>query len=135
MDPIQLFAIISLLSLPTVMFGGYSLRRLMEQRGGLTDFQQTYFRAGHGHAGVLLVLSLVYYRYLGDVTVSDSLRWTAGVILAAGILAQSGGFFLHMAVGNPEESSIGTRVTIVGALLLSIALLILAFALVSEYPA
>lgn len=28
MDPIQLFTVIALVSLPTVMFGGYSLLRL-----------------------------------------------------------------------------------------------------------
>src|SRR5687767_4807706 len=60
MDPTRLFAIISLLSLPTVMFGGLSLRRLLETSPGLTEFQRTYFRAGHAHAGVLLILSLIY---------------------------------------------------------------------------
>ena len=53
MDPIKLFTVIALVSLPTVMFGGYSLLRLMKDRK-LTPFQETYFRAGHAHAGVLL---------------------------------------------------------------------------------
>jgi vacuolar-type H+-ATPase subunit I/STV1 len=106
MDLTRLFAIISLISLPTVMFGGYSL------------FQQIYFRAGHGHAGVLLVLSLVYYQYLDRTTVSEGLKWLVCLALVIGILAQSGGFFLHMAVGKPQQSSAGTRLTSLGALLL-----------------
>jgi len=59
MDPIRLFSIISWISLPTVMFGGYSLLRLLASGDKmLTPFRETYFRAGHAHAGVLLVLSL-----------------------------------------------------------------------------
>jgi len=134
MDPTRLFAIISLISLPTVMFGGYSLRRLMERGEDLTEFQQTYFRAGHGHAGVLLVLSLVYYQYLDRTTVSEGLKWLMCLALVIGILAQSGGFFLHMVVSKPQQSSVGTRLTSLGGLFLGIAVLVLAYALIAEYP-
>src|SRR6266581_6021170 len=100
MDPIRLFSIISWILLPTVMFGGYSLLGLMA-RGNtwLTPFRGTYFRAGHAHAGVLLVLSLVYYTYLAQTTFSASLKVVACIVLLTGILAQSGGFFLHMLMG------------------------------------
>ena len=130
----RLFAIISLIALPTVMYGGYSLRRLMERGEGLTEFQRTYFRAGHAHAGVLLVLSLVYYQYLAGTTVADGLQWLACVVLVVGILAQSGGFFLHMAVGRPDAPSSGTILSTVGAILLAAALLFRAYALIGAYP-
>ena len=130
----RLFAIISLIALPTVMYGGYSLRRLMERGEGLTEFQRTYFRAGHAHAGVLLVLSLVYYQYLAGTTVADGLQWLACAALVVGILAQSGGFFLHMAVGRPDAPSSGTILSTVGAILLAAALLFLAYALIGAYP-
>jgi hypothetical protein len=75
MDPIRLFSVVSLVALPTVMFGGYSLLRLLVQGGVLSPFQEQFFRAGHAHAGVLLVLSLVYYRYLaGTATCSSGRR-------------------------------------------------------------
>jgi len=133
-EPTQLFAIISLISLPTVMFGGYSLLRLLTRNDGLTPFQRTYFRAGHAHAGVLLVLSLIYYDYLDRTTFSDGWKWLAGGLLAVGILAQSGGFFLHMANGKPDSGSIGTRVTAVGAVFLAIAVVMLAVGWIVEYP-
>jgi hypothetical protein len=133
MTATRLFAIISLIALPTVMYGGYSLRRLMERREGLTEFQRTYFRAGHAHAGVLLVLSLVYYQYLAGTTIDDGLQWLACVVLVVGILAQSGGFFVHMAVGRPDAPSSGTLLSTVGAVLLAAALLFLAYALVGAY--
>ena len=133
MTATRLFAIISLIALPTVMYGGYSLRRLMERAEGLTEFQQTYFRAGHAHAGVLLVLSLVYYQYLGRTTVSGGMKWLACAVLVVGILAQSGGFFLHMAVGEPNRTSAGTWLTTAGAVLLAAAVLFLAYALIARY--
>jgi hypothetical protein len=43
--PVQVFTAIALLSLPTVMFGGFSLLRLLIARR-LNEFQVMYFRAG-----------------------------------------------------------------------------------------
>jgi hypothetical protein len=70
-EPTRLFAIISLIALPTVMYGGYALRRLLESGEELTEFRRTYFRAGHAHAGVLQVLALVYYQYLAQTSAAD----------------------------------------------------------------
>src|ERR1051326_296115 len=97
MDPIRLFSIISWLLLPTVMFGGYSLLRLLAQgHPWLTPARISSFRAGHAHAGVLLALSLLYYTYLAQTTFPDNLKLIACAVFLIGVLAQSGGFFLHM---------------------------------------
>ncbi len=131
MDPIRLFSIISWIALPTVMFGGYSLLGLLARDNTwLTPFRTTYFRAGHAHAGVLLVLSLVYYSYLAQTTFSEGLKLVACIVLLIGILAQSGGFFLHMLAGKPGKLSTGNIVTIIGALLLAFAVLLLAYGLI-----
>ena len=53
-------------------------------------------------------------------------KWVAGAILLAGVLAQSGGFFLHLAVGESGRGSVGTRLTRSGALLIAAAPAILA---------
>ena len=47
-------------------------------------------------------------------------------VLLAGVLAQSGGFFLHLTVGASGRGSVGTRLTRTGALLIAVALVILA---------
>ena len=47
-----------------------------------------------------------------------------------GVLAQSGGFFLHMGVGQPGRGSPGTTVTSVGALILVAAIVLLAYGLI-----
>ena len=117
MNSLRLFIIISWISLPTVMFGGYSLLRLLTAANSLTPFQLSCFRAGHAHAGVLLVMSLLYYTFLDQTSLSLLVKRAASAGLVVGILAQSGGFFLHMAVGQPNQASIGTTVTIVRAVL------------------
>lgn len=103
-DPVKVFTFVVLLSLPTVMFGGFSLLRLYAAQK-LTDFQRTYFRAGHAHAGVLLVLALAALDVMGRTDLGTGAQWALGAILAVGILAQSGGMFVHMAVGSRVQDS------------------------------
>jgi hypothetical protein len=78
---------------------------------------------------VLLILSLVYFLHLDRTEYSDRVKWIAGGLLLAGILAQSGGFFIHLGLGQPNRSSPGTVVTRLGALLIAAALVILAVGL------
>jgi len=60
MEPARLFPIIAVLSLITVESGGYALLALITTRTEeLGPFGLRFFRGGHAHAGVLLVLSLV----------------------------------------------------------------------------
>jgi hypothetical protein len=129
MDIVRVFEIISWFSLPSVMFGGFSLLRLLTKGRTLTPFQVTCFRAGHAHAGVLLLMSLLYYRYLTETTYSENSTLLLCVMLVVGILAQSGGFFLHMMLGREGERSVGTLLTFFGAALLAVTTLALAFGL------
>jgi hypothetical protein len=125
----RVLAVTALVLLVTVEQGGSALLTFITGRKELSDAHKQFFRAGHAHAGVLLVLSLVYFIYLGDTSLSRPLRWIAGFLLLAGILMQAGGFFLHMARGVPEGGSAGTRLTRSGAVVLAAAILLLAVGL------
>jgi hypothetical protein len=49
-----------LLSVPTIIYGGYFLLTALsgqQEHLQLTDFQKSMFRAGHAHAGVLLIIT------------------------------------------------------------------------------
>ncbi|MPZ28393.1 MAG: hypothetical protein GEV12_18780 [Micromonosporaceae bacterium] len=116
---------LALFALVTVEFGGWSLLGRLTQRDALTPFEEQFFRAGHGHAGALLILSLVFFILLGRTGFAESTQWLLGLGLLLGILLQSGGFFLHMLVGEEGASSAGTWVTRVGAVLLGAALVTL----------
>lgn len=122
MKPTVLLPALVLFSLVTVEFGGWSLLALLTRRDALSSFQEQFFRAGHGHAGVLLVLSLVFFVFLGRTGFAEPTQWLLGIGLLVGVLLQSGGFFLHMLLGSEGTSSIGTQVTRLGAVLIAAAL-------------
>ena len=130
--------IVSVLSLITVEFGGWALLGFLTGRGSLgddrvvADHRLRFFRAGHAHAGVLIVLSLVYYVYLDRADFSNGFDWFVGLVLVAGTLAQSGGFFIHLGKGAPGAPSPGTTVTRIGAVLIAAALVILAVGLAQQ---
>jgi hypothetical protein len=130
MEPTRLLPIIVLFSLVTVEYGGWALLGFLTGRGALGAFRERFFRAGHAHAGVLLVLSLVYFIYLERAGYSEGMQWLAGLLLLVGVLAQSGGFFVHLGVGQEGRSSTGTVLTRSGALLIAAALVILAVGLI-----
>jgi hypothetical protein len=130
MEPGNLFPVIALLSLVTVEYGGWAMLGFLTGRGALGGFRERFFAAGHAHAGVLLVLSLAYFVYLGRAGYSTGVQWLTGALLLAGVLAQSGGFFVHLGLGKPGRSSPGTVLTRAGALLIAAALIILAVGLI-----
>ena len=78
MEPTTLLPAITLLLLVSVEYGGWALLGFLTGRGQLGEFREQFFRAGHAHAGVLLILSLVYYLYLDRTGYSDGVKWLAG---------------------------------------------------------
>ena len=101
MQPTRVLPAFSVQSLIGVEYGGWALLGFITGRGQLGQFQERFFRAGHAHAGALLVLSLVYYLHLDRTGYSDGVKWLAGGLLQAGILAQSGGFLSTLGSGSP----------------------------------
>jgi hypothetical protein len=86
-----------LILVPAVAFGGASLlTMIVGDVPGYLDNQvrQDLWRAGHAHAGVLLVLSLVILRYVDETALRDPWIWLArtGVPIAA--ILMPAGFFL-----------------------------------------
>jgi hypothetical protein len=136
MEPTQLLPAVALISIVAVEYGGWALLNFLTSKrdDALTDAQLQFFRAGHAHAGVLLVLSLVYFAYLDTRTeFREAVQWITGGILLLGVLAQSGGFFLHMVQAKGEaRSSNGTVLTRVGAALIAVALIALAVGILGK---
>lgn len=122
-------AAIVLFSIVTVEFGGWSLLGFLTSEGSLTTFEEQFFRAGHGHAGVLLILALVFILLAERTGYSPRGQTLLTLTLLGGVLLQSGGFFVHMLTGQVGAVSAGTWLTRSGAALLAIALVLLGVAL------
>ena len=60
----------------------------------------------------------------------DGARWVACILLAVGVLAQSGGMFLHMAIGKPGAWSRANTLTTAGAVALAAGMLTTAYGVI-----
>jgi hypothetical protein len=123
---------IILITVPTIQYGGYFLlTSLMNKGSGYMDnpLRQNFFRAGHAHAGVIVILSLICEVLADAAVLPMPLLWFVriGVPLAA-ILISAGFFF---SVLPPAATEAGRAVTLiyVGALVLAIAVLLLGIGL------
>lgn len=95
----RIMAGIILLIVPTIQYGGYFLlTSLVDRSSHYMDnaLRQNFFRAGHAHAGVFVILSLVCQILADSATLPQPWLWVAriGVPLAAILLPA--GFFLSM---------------------------------------
>jgi len=122
----RMLAGILLVVLPTVMFGGLSLLSFLTRNSpGYTDnpLRHDLWRAGHAHAGVYLVLSLVMLRYVDEAVLSPFWKWIArtGAPIAAILIPAA--FFLSVLSPTATEPSALMNLAYVGALFLAAAVL------------
>lgn len=90
---------IMLLTVPTIQYGGYFLlTSLMSPNSHYMDnaLRQNFFRAGHAHAGVFVILSLVCQIFADSATLPPSLPWLARVGVPIAAILIPAGFFLSM---------------------------------------
>ena len=122
----RMLAGILLVVLPTVMFGGLSLLSFLTRNSpGYTDnpLRHDLWRAGHAHAGVYLVLSLVMLRYVDEAVLSPFWKWIArtGTPIAAILIPTA--FFLSVVSPTATEPNGLMNLAYIGALLLAAAVL------------
>src|ERR687896_2628932 len=88
---------ILLLTIVAVESGGLYMYRIIRRHVTLTPFQQTFARAGHAHAGVLVILSLVVQLYADAAAATGTFAGlTRSAVPLAAILMPTG-FFLASA--------------------------------------
>src|SRR5690606_1658730 len=116
--------------LVTVIFGGESLLRFLSGAAELTEHEEQFFRAGHGHAGVMTIAGLLYSTYLGRTALTARAQYLSWAAYAAGVFMVAGGMFLHACTGSPGETSAGTTLAMVGGIVIGLSVLFLAWNLV-----
>lgn len=96
----RLFCGVTLLAVPTIMYGGITLLGVVTRGSAgldpglvLDERQWALFRAGHAHAGVWVILSLVLQVLLDGATLSRAQTQLARMCAPIGAVAVSGGFF------------------------------------------
>lgn len=129
MNHLRGWILFSWAAIAPAMLGGAVLLRLLNLGDRLTPFQTTWLRAGHAHGGVLLLMSLLYYLFLERTAISVRGKRAAATLFLFGVVALSGGFFLHAFLGAPGQRSLGTLVSISGGVSMAAAVLFLVYAL------
>ncbi len=130
-DAAKLCCGILLITVPTIAFGGTFLLRILSGgfNGRFNDLQRSLFRAGHAHAGVLVILALVAQPLIDQARPLSAFAWPlrAGFMLPPILI--SGGFF-GAAAGKDRVGPLIALVRI-GAVVLSLCLLALGVGLMS----
>ena len=124
---------IILITVPSIQYGGYFLlTSLMNKGSGYMEnpLRQNFFRAGHAHAGVIVILSLVCQVLADAALLPDPLTWLAriGVPLAAILIPL--GFFLSMPSPTATQPNGMVAFIYVGAVVLAVSVLTLGVGLV-----
>jgi hypothetical protein len=129
--PSRIIGGVLLLTIVTIEFGGYYLTTVVRGQVELTEFQQAFARAGHAHAGVLVILSLV------SLIMADAAGLRSRLIrlaIPAAAILMSSGFFLSSLGENRNEPNgliillwLGALSLAAGVIALGIALLRSAF--------
>ena len=107
-----------LLFIPSVMYGGMTLLGFLTRNVvGYADnpLRQNLWRAGHAHAGVYLILSLVMLRYVDEAALSPFWKWLArtGAPIAAILIPAA--FFLSVVSPSATQPSGLINLAYVGA--------------------
>jgi hypothetical protein len=121
-DESRILAGILLLSLVTVETGGLYLLKIVRGAAEVTPFQEKFARAGHAHAGVLLLLALICQVLADSTSQTGVLDWLSRSGVAVAALLMPGGFFLSsMGAGRTEPNRLVAMV-LAGAVLLALSL-------------
>ena len=132
----RLVAGILLILVPTVELGGASILSLLiaDPSYSQNNLRQDLWRAGHAHAGVWLVLSLVALRYVDEATLSERMKWVVRVAFPAAALLMPIAFFLSVLSPEATEPNAMIYLAYMAGIVLGVGLLVLGVGLIRRRP-
>jgi hypothetical protein len=123
---------ILLIIFPTVVLGGVSVLTLLVNDPAYVanPLRQDLWRAGHAHAGVLLLLSLIALRYVDETLLSERVRWLLRLAFPAAAVLLPLAFFLSVLAPDATAPNPLINLAYLGAAVLVSAMLTLGIGLV-----
>lgn len=128
----RLTAGVLLILMPAVVYGGTSILWLLvgDPDYAQNQLRQDLWRAGHAHAGVLLVLSLVTLRYVDEADLPGWLKTLARHSIPAAAVLLPAAFFLSVLSPEATEPNAMIYLAYAGAVSLAFGVLVLGIGLV-----
>jgi len=116
-----------LVILPAVIFGGVSILTLLirDPRYRQNPLRQQLWRAGHAHAGVLLILSLVALLYVDQADLSEAWKQVVRSTIPASAIFLPAAYFLSVLSPTATKPNALIYLAYVGAVVLTIGLIVL----------
>jgi len=110
-----------LLAVIAIAYGGRFMLKVVAGQAATNDLQKTYFRAGHAHAGVLVILGLVVRLLMDGASVPTWSTALADLVLYAAIVMPAG-FFLSAIGRDPARPNRLRYLIAVGGIMLVVGL-------------
>jgi hypothetical protein len=124
-----------LILLPTVAFGGVSILYLWITRRSdyylKNPLRQRLWTAGHAHAGVLLVLSLVAFQYVDAANLSEGMKALVRTALPSAAIFIPAAYFLSVVKPDADKPNALINLAYVGFIALTVGLLVLGVGLLN----
>jgi hypothetical protein len=116
-----------LILLPTVIFGGVSILTLLirDPRYRQNPLRQQLWRAGHAHAGVMLVLSLLALLYVDQANLSDTWKSVVRTAIPSAAIFLPAAFFLSVLSPTATRPNALINLAYIGAVTLTFGLIVL----------
>jgi hypothetical protein len=92
-----------LLALVTVESGGYFLTKVVRGQAPANLLQKNFYRAGHAHAAVLLILSFAILSVIDSTSLSGPLAFIGRNFVPAAAILMPAGFFLSVLGKDPTK--------------------------------
>ena len=131
----RLMSGIILITVPTIQYGGYFLlTSLMDKGSGYMEnpLRQNFFRAGHAHAGVIVILSLVCQILADAAVLPPPLLWFVRIGVPLSAILISAGFFFSVLPPTAAQANGAVALIYVGALILAVGVLTLGIGLLGS---
>jgi len=121
-----------LITVPTIEYGGAFLLGTFRKPQPYMEnpLRQSLFRAGHAHAGVLVILSLICQVLVDSIILPAPLEWIARLGAPIAAILIPAGFFFSVIPPKVERPTSLIALTYVGAAMLAVGILILGIGLV-----
>ncbi|MCQ1986654.1 hypothetical protein [Arthrobacter sp. zg-Y844] len=118
----QVIAGVVLLTVLGVAYGGRFVFTAVTGRFPANDLQKSFFRAGHAHAGVLIILGLLIMVIVQANRVPEPFATISLGVLVAAILMPSG-FFVSVIGQDPARPNRAIMLLWIGAAVLGVGVL------------
>lgn len=126
---------IILLTVPTIQYGGYFLLTSLVDRDSRymdNPLRQNFFRAGHAHAGVFVILSLVCQILADSAVLPTPWLWLARIGVPIAAILIPAGFFFSMVSPTATQPSGFISLIYIGIPFLAAAVLTLGIGLLRQ---